>query len=192
MRPAAPARGALFHLRVVPVSQTPIIRSAVESDAPTLLDIYRPYVLHTTISFELTPPTIEEFAARMRKAVAGWAWLVAESEGRCVGYAYASLHRERPAYRWSVETSAYVHPDFQRRGIARTLYGSLFDALVARGYCNALAGVALPNAASIALHESVGFRPVGVFSKVGHKFGAWHDVAWLQRPLGAAPPDDRA
>lgn len=173
------------------MSQTPFIRSAVESDAPTLLDIYRPYVENTTISFELTPPTVDEFAARVRKAVAGWAWRVAEIEGRCVGYAYASLHRERPAYRWSVETSAYVHPDFQRRGIARALYGDLFDVLIARGFCNALAGVALPNIASIALHESVGFRPAGVFRNVGHKFGAWHDVAWLQRPLRAVPLVER-
>ena len=142
----------------------------------------------TAISFELVPPTAEEFARRIRKVLdGGWAWLVAESEGKCVGYAYGSVHRERPAYRWSVETTVYVHDDYQRRGIARQLYTALFPVLADKGFCNAFAGVALPNDASVGLHRSVGFEPIGTFRGVGRKFGRWYDVAWFQRRLRDAP-----
>ncbi len=150
--------------------------------------IYAPYVERTAISFELVPPTVEEFARRIRKVLdGGWAWLVAESERRCVAYAYGSVHRERPAYRWSVETTVYVQDDFQRRGIARELYAALFPVLAEKGFCNAFAGVALPNDASVGLHRSVGFEPIGTFRAVGRKFGRWHDVAWFQRRLRDAP-----
>ena len=169
---------------------SPRIRSATEADAPALLAIYRPFVENTIISFETQTPTIDEFGARIAKALSGWAWLVAEEEGRCIGYAYGSMHRERAAYRWSVETSAYVLPQHHRRGIARTLYSQLIQALKLKGYCNAYAGVTLPNDASIAFHRSVGFEPIGVFRSVGRKFGAWHDVAWLQRAIRDVPPSE--
>jgi len=164
------------------------IRSAGENDAPALLAIYAPYVERTAVSFETAVPSVEEFAARIRKSVAQWAWLVAERDGRCLGYAYGSTHRERAAYRWSVETSAYVDASIQRRGVGKALYFALIDALIARGYCNAFAGMTVPNDASMALHRSVGFEPIGVFRRVGFKFGAWHDVAWAQRRLSEAPP----
>lgn len=164
------------------------IRAAVEGDAEALRAIYAPYVEGTAVSFETVVPTVDEFAARIRKSVSQWAWLVAEAEGRPAGYAYGSSHRERAAYRWSVETSAYVDRSVQRRGIGRALYLALFDALVARGYCTAFAGMTLPNDASAALHRSVGFEPIGVFHRVGYKFGAWHDVAWAQRRLRDVPP----
>jgi phosphinothricin acetyltransferase len=167
---------------------TPFIRSATEIDAAALLAIYRPYVERTAVSFETAVPTVEEFAGRITTAVAGWAWLVAEAEGECVGYAYAAPHRKRPAYRWSVETSVYVRDDYQRRGIARALYAELFKVLIGKGFCNALAAVTLPNPASVALHQSVGFLPIGVFKAVGRKFGVWHDVAWYQRALRDTPP----
>jgi L-amino acid N-acyltransferase YncA len=163
------------------------IRSATADDAAALLAIYAPIVESTTISFETEPPTLEEFTARIQKAVAKWAWLVAEQDGQCVGYAYGSMHRERAAYRYSVEVSAYVAEWARRRGIGALLYRELFTALAARGYCNALAGIALPNEASVALHESVGFTAVGVFRNIGWKFGAWHDVAWLERQLRDQP-----
>lgn len=167
------------------------IRPAREADAAALLDIYRPYVESTAISFELVVPTVPEFADRIVKVLSGWAWLVAEMNSRCVGYAYASAHRERPAYRWSVETTAYVHSDFHRKGIGRALYLNLLSALSELGFCNAFAGVSLPNEKSLALHASVGFEPIGVFRSVGRKFGVWHDVAWFQRALRlAAPPSD--
>jgi L-amino acid N-acyltransferase YncA len=152
--------------------------------------IYAPIVERTAISFEVVPPSVEEFARRIRKVLDGWAWLVKEVDGRCVGYAYGSVHRERPAYRFAVETTVYVHEEYQRRGIARELYISLFPVLAEKGFCNAFAGVALPNDASVALHRGVGFEPIGTFRKVGRKFGRWHDVAWFQRHLRDAPIDD--
>ncbi len=164
------------------------IRPATEADAPALLDIYRPFVESSAVSFETDVPTLEAFAVRIAKAVAAWQWLVAMRDDRCIGYAYGSTYRERAAYRWSVEVSAYVHPDRHRQGVGRALYLKLFEDLAHRGYCNAYAGIALPNDASIALHRSVGFEPIGTFKAVGRKFGRWHDVAWFQRVLRESPP----
>jgi phosphinothricin acetyltransferase len=164
-----------------------VIRQACEADAPALLAIYRPYVESSAVSFETVLPTAQEFAARIARAVAGWQWLVAEHEGRCVGYVYGSSHRERAAYRWSVDVSVYVHTDYHRQGVGRGLYLRLFEELALEGYCNAYAGITLPNDASIALHRGVGFEFVGTFKAVGRKFGRWHDVAWFHRPLRDAP-----
>jgi phosphinothricin acetyltransferase len=148
-----------------------------------LREIYRPYVETTAVSFELEVPSIEEFQQRISVAVEGWSWLVAEVDGRPVGYAYASAHRARAAYRTSVETSAYVHDDHQRRGIGRALYTQLLNELGERGFASAFAGITLPNDASVGFHESLGFEPIGVFPRVGRKFGAWHDVAWFYRAI---------
>jgi phosphinothricin acetyltransferase len=168
----------------------PLIRPATTADAACLLEIYRPYVEGTAVSFETETPSVQAFAARIDKALNGWAWLVAEQDGQCVGYAYGSLHRERAAYRWSVETSAYVRAGWHGRGLGQALYRALFNELAERGYCNALAVVVLPNPASLALHRSVGFEEVGVIKRGGHKFKRWHDVMWLQRVLRASPPED--
>jgi phosphinothricin acetyltransferase len=113
--------------------------------------------------------------------------LLYEDGGEVLGYVYATQHRERAAYRWSVDTTVYVRQGRQRRGVGRALYTSLLAALPLQGYVNAYAGVTLPNPASVGLHEAVGFLPVGVYSRVGFKCGAWHDVAWFQRPLGPRP-----
>lgn len=164
-----------------------VIRPANEADAPYLLEIYRPFVETTAVSFETDLPSVEEFAARIANSLKQWQWLVAERAGRTVGYAYGSEHRKRQAYRWSVEVSAYVHPDFRRQGIGRALYLKLFEDLATKGYCNAYAGVTLPNEESVALHRAVGFQPIGVFTSVGRKFGRWHDVAWFQRTLREQP-----
>lgn len=164
------------------------IRPATEGDAASLLAIYRPFVEASAISFETVAPSIDEFAGRIRKARAGWQWVVAEKDGQSVGYAYGSSHRERAAYRWSVEVSAYVDPAFHRQGIGRALYVTLLHELAQTGFCNAYAGITQPNPASVALHRSVGFDYVGTFLSVGHKFGKWHDVAWFQRRLRSAPP----
>ena len=169
------------------MSEMLTIRTADDHDAPVLLSIYRPFVESTAVSFETVVPTVEDFAARIVKAVAGWQWLVAERNGQCVGYAYGSLHRERSAYRWSVEVSAYVHPDHHRQGVGRALYRRLLPELAQKGFCNAYAGATLPNDASVALHRSVGFEPVGVFKSVGRKFGRWHDVAWFHNVLRDSP-----
>jgi len=164
-----------------------LIRPAQDEDVPELLAIYRPYVEGTTVSFEEDPPSPEEFAKRVGKYAESHAWLVAVADGRIAGYAYGSPHRERAAYRFSTETSVYVASVAQRTGVGRALYEALMPRLADKGYCNAYAGVALPNAASVALHEAVGFRQVGVFPRVGHKFGRWHDVLWLHRALREEP-----
>jgi L-amino acid N-acyltransferase YncA len=166
------------------------IRSALEADAASLLDIYRPLVESTAVSFELTPPSVDEFALRIRKAVANYSWLLAERDGACIGYAYGSVLRERPAYRWSVEVSAYVDPAHHRQGIGAALYSILLDDLMEKGFCQAFACIALPNPGSLGFHHRFGFRPTGVFKSVGRKFGRWHDVAWLQRTLRDEPPFD--
>ena len=165
----------------------PSVRVATEADAAALLAIYTPFVTDTAVSFETEPPSVAEFTARLRECLARWAWLVAECDGVIAGYAYGGSHRARAAYRWSVETSAYLDPRFQRRGIGTALYRALLDALTAQGYCNAYAGATLPNDASVALHRRVGFEPIGVFRRVGYKFGRWHDVAWMQCSLREAP-----
>ena len=113
--------------------------------------------------------------------------MVCERKSGVVGYAYAGVHRKRAAYQWTAEVSVYVRADARRSGVARTLYESLFSDLKSRGFCTLLAGVTLPNPGSVALHESFGFSPVGVYSAVGYKFGAWHDVGWWQ--LRIADPD---
>jgi len=164
------------------------IRQATEADAPALLAIYGPFIDGTAVSFETTMPPAQDFAGRIRKSLDRWQWLVAERDGSVAGYAYGSSHRERAAYRWSVEVSAYVDARFHRQGIGRALYLRLFEDLASRGYCSAFAGITLPNDASIALHASLGFEPIGVFRNIGWKFGRWHDVAWMQRRLRDAPP----
>ena len=166
------------------------IRPATRGDAAALLAIYRPFVETSAASFETIAPTRDDFAARIQKALDGWQWLVAENDRRCVGYAYGSSHRERAAYRWSVEVSAYVEPKHHRQGIGRLLYTSLFADLAQKGFCNAYAAITLPNEASVSLHQGVGFVRIGTFTAVGRKFGAWHDVAWFQRRLRDLPPFD--
>ena len=167
-----------------------LIRPANLADAPAMLAIYLPVVKETAISFELEAPTLQEFEARVAKCARGWAWLVAEQGGRILGYAYGSAHRERAAYQWSTETSAYVHPHARGTGVGKALYQALIPELAAKGYCNAYAGISLPNAASVALHQSVGFCAIGQFPSVGRKFGRWHDVGWFHRRLRADPPSE--
>ena len=159
------------------------IRLAQEADAEAIAAIYAPYVERSVVSFESVPPDREETLRRMVETTATYPWLVCERGGRVAGYAYATQHRVRAAYRWSVDTSVYIDTDCHRRGIGRGLYTSLFAILKAQGFYNAYAGITLPNAASVGLHEAVGFTAVGVYEWVGHKFGKWHDVGWWQRTL---------
>jgi L-amino acid N-acyltransferase YncA len=167
-----------------------VIRPATEADAPALLAIYRPFIEETAVSFETAVPTVSEFASRISTALAGWQWLLAERGGKCAGYAYGTSHRQRAAYRWSVEVSSYVHPAYQRQGIGRALYRRLLADLALMGFCNAYAGITLPNDSSVAFHRSFGFETIGTFRNVGWKFGRWHDVLWLQRKLRAEPPSE--
>jgi phosphinothricin acetyltransferase len=167
-----------------------LIRPATPSDAAAMLSIYAPIVQSTAISFESEPPSLAEFEGRVRKYSSGWAWLVCELNGAVVGYAYGSPHRERAAYRWSTETSAYVAPEARRQGVGTLLYQALLPALASKGLCNAYAGIALPNPASVALHVSVGFRSIGTFPAVGRKFGQWHDVGWFHCSLRQLAPGE--
>lgn len=170
------------------------VRPATTANAAAMLAIYAPIVEATAISFELTPPTIAQFAERIRTTIRDLPWLVADDQGSVLGYAYANHHRVRGAYRWSVDTSVYVDPRSWRRGVATELYRVLLDELTVLGYVSAYAGIALPNDASVALHEKLGFMPIGRFPNVGFKNGAWHDVGWWHRPLRpspASPPEPR-
>lgn len=166
------------------------VRSATPDDAESLLAIYRPFVLNTAVSFELEPPSVAEFRERIEKALGEWAWLVAERDRRPIGYAYATSHRSRGAYRWSVEPSVYLEDGSRRQGIGTMLYEALLPLLAQKGGCNAYAGITLPNDASVALHHRLGFQAVGVFRSVGRKFGAWHDVSWWHLRLRPAPPHE--
>jgi L-amino acid N-acyltransferase YncA len=172
----------------------PKIRLATPEDADKVQAIYAPYC-RTPISFELEPPSVEEMRARLAKVLGPCPWLLCEEDEEVLGYAYASRHRERAAYCWSVDTTVYIRQGRQRRGIGRALYTSLLAVLPLQGYVNAYAGVTLPNPASVGLHEAMGFQPVGVYRQVGFKCGAWHDVAWFQRALqpgpGEPPPPKR-
>ncbi|MBN8823427.1 MULTISPECIES: arsinothricin resistance N-acetyltransferase ArsN1 family B [unclassified Spirosoma] len=167
------------------------IRFATPADAPAILAIYAPYITDTTITFEYDVPSTDAFTERIRSIQQQLPYLVAEVDGRVLGYAYASKHRDRTAYQWSVETSVYVHPDGHRKGIARQLYTNLFAYLRQQGYYNAYAGITLPNPKSEAFHQSMGFEPVGVYRNIGYKMGAWHSVAWFQlllQPHQLNPP----
>ena len=163
------------------------IRVATMADAATVAAIYRPYVEGSAISFEVDPPDEAEMARRIGKALETHPWLVCEDAGRLLGYAYGSEHRSRAAYRWAADVAVYVHEDGHRRGVGRTLYGVLFNLLRVQGIINAYAGITLPNPKSVGLHEALGFRPVGVYERVGFKLGAWRDVGWWQLALQPRP-----
>ena len=156
------------------------IRLATFDDAAPIQRIYAPIVQDTPISFEMKPPSIEEMQGRIASTLHLFPWLVCLQDGEIAGYAYAGSHSERAAYRWSVNVSVYIHPAHHRRGVGRALYTSLFEILKRQGFYNAYAGVTLPNVASVGLHESLGFKPVGVYEAVGYKCGKWHSVGWWQ------------
>ena len=156
---------------------------ATAADAAAIAAIYAPFCESTIVSFEYAPPSVEEMAGRITATTRQYPWLVLTEDEAVAGYAYASRHRERAAYAWCVDTAVYVSPDHLRQGIGRALYARLFQLLRLQGYVNAYAGVALPNPASVGLHQSVGFEPVGVYRRVGYKHGAWHDVAWFHAEL---------
>ncbi len=168
---------------------------ASPDDAPAIAAIYAPYVRDTIISFEVEPPTADAMRQRIEGVLLRHTWLIARLGGDVVGYAYASDHRSRLAYQWSVDVAIYLAPNATGRGIGSRLYRALFALLEPCGYVNAYAGITLPNAGSVALHERLGFEVIGVYRNVGHKLGAWHDVGWWGKRLGAAivdPPPPRA
>jgi phosphinothricin acetyltransferase len=164
-----------------------MIRLVDETDAAAIHGIYSPYVRETSISFEQSPPTVEEIKQRIRKKRRRHPWLVCTHDDSIVEYSYAGPIRKRAAYQWSVESSVYVNSNYQRRGVARGLYETLFAVLELQGYYNVFAGTALPNPASTGFHEAMDFEPIGVYESVGYKNGEWHDVKWWQKSLGELP-----
>jgi L-amino acid N-acyltransferase YncA len=161
-------------------------------DSLRVAQIYAPAVVGSTASFEEVAPDATEMERRMRAVLAWTPWLVAEDgKGAVVGYAYASRHRERAAYRWSVDISVYVDPSSQGRGVGRLLYGELLSILRRQRFVNVYAGIGLPNAASVALHESIGMTLIGVYERVGFKAGRWVDVAWYGMRLPDSSDDQQ-
>ncbi|OBK30633.1 GCN5 family acetyltransferase [Mycobacterium asiaticum] len=170
-----------------------LVRAATSADAKACVEIYRPYVLDTAITFETEVPTGEQMSARIEAARPTFEWLVLkadDADDAVIGYAYAHQLNPRAAYQWSVETSVYLAPGRVRSGGGRMLYAELLDRLANRGFRQAFAGITQPNDASNGFHTSFGFAPVGHYRRVGWKLGAWHDVQWWQRDLGAddGPP----
>jgi phosphinothricin acetyltransferase len=168
------------------------IRLANTKDAERIQEIYAPFCLEDSpVSFEVEPPSLKEMAERIETILQSLPWLVWLEDGEVLGYAYASPHKNRAAYQWSVDVSAYIDATIRGSGVGASLYESLFNILRLQGYFNAYAGITLPNPASVRLHEKMGFTPVGTYRQVGYKGGSWHDVAWYElvlRPKVLDPP----
>jgi phosphinothricin acetyltransferase len=156
---------------------------ASPSDAEELLSIYKPFILNTPITFECDVPTVEQFTERISSIQKAYPYLVCKQNGRIVGYAYASKHRERSAYRWSFDTSVYIDPTYQRKGIGTALYTALLALCKAQGFRNAYAIITYPNDNSIRLHEKFGFDLIGKCNSVGFKLNKWLDVVYMELVL---------
>ena len=161
------------------------IRVAKIEDLPRILEIYKPYVENTAISFEYAVPTLEAFTQRFLGITKQFPWLVWEEEGTVLGYAYGSAPFERTAYQWSAEASIYLCPEAQGRGIGKKLYAALEEILQKQGYRKVYAIVTTANAASLAFHEAVGFRLVASMPECGYKFGQLHGITWLEKQLNS-------
>ena len=164
-----------------------LVRRVRPADAAAISALYRPYVETSRITFELDPPDPSEIAARIAKVAGRYPWIVAERDGALCGYAYATAFRDRPAYRFAVETSIYLAPHAQGCGLGRRLYEPLLAILTEQGFVHAIGAITLPNPASVALHERLGFVPVGSYPRVGFKLGAWAGVGLYQKALSALP-----
>lgn len=162
-----------------------VIRSATLEDAEAILGIYETYITNTVVTFEIEVPSPEAFRERMEKIMAQFPWLVCEIDGEIAGYAYASKHGERAAYRWSVDLSVYIHEKFHRKHIASELYDEVIRLLQKQGYYTVYAGVSTPNPRSEAFHDAYGFRNLGEFKNVGYKLGQWLGVTWYELPIAA-------
>lgn len=155
-----------------------LIRLAEPEDANGILAIYAPYIEKTSLTFETIIPSNEEFAERIANYLQNWPWLVCEVDGVIAGYAYATRYRDRTAYQWGTECSVYIHDDYQRTGIAKALYSTLFEILKKQGFRNVYAVINLPNDNSVAFHESCGFSHFATYEQVGYKLGKWKNVGW--------------
>ncbi|MEP7253928.1 MAG: N-acetyltransferase family protein [Ginsengibacter sp.] len=167
------------------------LRVATPGDAVPILDIYSPYILNTSVTFEMEVPGISAFSERITGYLESWPWLVYEVDGDVAGYAYGTRHRERIAYQWCVETSVYVDSRFQKQGIAIALYDALIEILNYQGFRNLYAGINLPNDKSVAFHEKCGFTWFANYKNVGYKLGQWKTVGWWIRRLNEYSDDPK-
>ena len=165
------------------------VRPATRDDAAALAAIYAHYVRDSVITFEVEPPDSDEMARRIDLVLPHYPYLVAETNGALIGYAYAGKLYERAAYRWTAEATVYVAPDRHRQGAGRALYRALIDALRAQGFQSVVGKITLPNPASVMLHGAFGFVLCGTLARIGHKHGGWHDVGIYQLDLGPRPDD---
>ena len=157
------------------------IRNATIDDSKAILDIYAPYITDTCVSFETQVPTIGEFRLRVKEIINSYPYIVCEDGNDIIGFAYASRHRERAAYKYSAEVSVYVSPAYHRCGIGKSLYMELFELLKTQDVCMVFAGITLPNDKSVGLHKAFEFKEVGVYHNAGYKFGEWLDVLWMEK-----------
>jgi len=160
-------------------------RLASEEDIPEIRALYEPYVKNTAITFEVEVPSIEEFGNRIRSIAAEYPYIVCLSDRTIIGYAYAHRHMERAAYQWNAELSVYIGSRSQGRGIGKRLYAALMAILELQNVKNVYGGVTSPNEKSEKLHESLGFTKLGTYRNTGYKCGAWHDVIWFEKAIGA-------
>ena len=167
------------------MSEKIIIRPAEARDAESILEIYKPYITYTPVSFETEVPTIDVFSQRIVDYQEKLPWLVCEIANELAGYSYATNHRQRTAYDCSKELSVYVHPNFKHRGIATGLYTAMIEILKHQGVSNVLAGIALPNSESVGFHERFGFKLVGIYHNIGFKLGRFHDAGWWELQIDA-------
>ena len=169
------------------------IRVAMESDYPGMLEVYKPNVLNTAITFEYEVPSLEEYAKRINNIITHYPCLVCGQNGVVAGFAYAGLFRVKDAYQWSAESTIYVSENYRGKGIARVLYEALLSVLELQGFVNVYAAVTIPNPASERLHSAAGFAEIGLFEKIGFKQGKWHDLKWyemylVEHPKNPVPP----
>lgn len=163
------------------------VRCAVDKDASAVRAIYAPIVNDTAISFEYEAPTVQQMRQRIAEIIQNYPFLVFERDGKVLGYAYATAHRKREAYRWAVEVSVFVDHRHRRSGIGRALYTALLAILRLQGFCQAFAIITLPNPPSVAFHERLGFSKVAAFRNIGYKLGFWRDTGWWRLELRARP-----
>ncbi|MBN2173526.1 MAG: N-acetyltransferase [Bacteroidales bacterium] len=161
-----------------------MIRLANSKDYKSIHEIYKPFVESTAISFEFSMPSLSEYSKRIDEIQVDYPWLVLDINGQVAGYAYASKHRKRAAYQWAAEVSVYVDKTYYRKHAATALYHALSSILEMMGVRMLLAGITLPNEASVRFHESMGFEPIGIYKNIGFKFGKWHSVGWWQKEIG--------
>lgn len=165
-----------------------LVREAVPEDAPALLEIYRPYVENTTVSFEYEVPGIEEFRGRISNTLKNYPYLAAvNGQGELMGYTYASIFHGRIAYSWSVETSIYVREGVHGQGVGKILYEGLEKLLLSQNVCNLYACIAHPNPESEVFHLKMGYHKNAHFENAGFKFGQWVDIIWMAKKLQEYP-----